>query len=215
MARLESGVRKGEDMPLLAVARLRSRREEKGISIRTLARRIGVSPSLVSQIETGKVNPSVGTLVAITTELELSLDELFADPPSENSAAGETGSLGAPVLRSAERPEIDLETGVTWYRLTPRSEEDVDFLYVVYAVGGESCPSDGLMVHRGREYGLVLSGHLGATVGFDSYELTPGDSIVFDARTPHRFWTIGEEPAIVVWTIIGRAGETRGVFGDR
>lgn len=181
------------------------------MSIRSLAQRIGVSPSLVSQIETGKVNPSVGTLVAITTELELSLDVLFADvvPPP---APGNDGTAGTPVLRPEERPALELETGVTWYRLTPRHEEDVDFLYVVYGVGGESCPPDAMMVHRGREYGLVLSGRIGATVGFESYELGPGDSIVFEARSPHRFWTIGAEPAIVVWTIIGRAGETRNAF---
>jgi transcriptional regulator with XRE-family HTH domain len=201
-------------MPPPALARLRARREEKGMSIRTLARRIGVSPSLVSQIETGKVNPSVGTLVAITTELELSLDVLFADavPPPPAPGGGTGANHGAPVLRPAERPALELETGVTWYRLTPRHEEDVDFLYVVYEVGGQSCPPDAMMVHRGREYGLVLSGRIGATVGFESYELGPGDSIVFEARSPHRFWTIGDEPAVVVWTIIGRAGETRNAF---
>ena len=183
------------------------------MSIRTLARRIGVSPSLVSQIETGKVNPSVGTLVAITTELELSLDVLFADAvPAPAAIPGVGLAPGTPVLRPAERPTLELETGVTWYRLTPRHEEDVDFLYVVYEVGGQSCPPDAMMVHRGREYGLVLSGRLGATVGFESYELGPGDSIVFEARSPHRFWTIGAEPAVVVWTIIGRAGETRNAF---
>ena len=196
-----------------ALARLRGRREERGMSIRTLARRIGVSPSLVSQIETGKVNPSVGTLVAITTELGLSLDVLFADAQPAPPLPGAGTGGGTPVLRPDERPTLELETGVTWYRLTPRSEEDVDFLYVVYEVGGESCPPDAMMVHRGREYGLVLSGRIGATVGFESYELGPGDSIVFEARSPHRFWTIGSEPAVVVWTIIGRAGETRNAFG--
>jgi transcriptional regulator with XRE-family HTH domain len=179
------------------------------MSVRGLADRIGVSPSLISQIETGKVNPSVGTLVAITTELELSLDVLFADATApQQTGAGENGVL----LHPDQRPALELETGVTWYRLTPRHEEDVDFLYVVYGVGGESCSPDGMMVHRGREYGLLLSGRLGATIGFDSYELTAGDSIVFEARSPHRFWTIGDEPAVVVWTIIGRAGEARQKF---
>jgi transcriptional regulator with XRE-family HTH domain len=195
-------------MPPPALARLRARREEKGMSMRTLARRIGVSASMVSQIETGKVNPSVGTLVAITTELELSLDVLFADAqPATPPLLG--AGPDAPVLHPADRPVIELETGVTWYRLTPHHEQDVDFLYVVYEVGGESCPPDAMMVHRGREYGLVLSGRIGATVGFESYELEPGDSIVFEARSPHRFWTIGDEPAVIVWTIIGRSGESR------
>lgn len=188
--------------------------------MRALARRIGVSPSLVSQIETGKVRPSVGTLVAITTELGLSLDELFSDPPQAERAprAPRTQGGAAPadsmVMRLGERPALELETGVTWYRLTPLSEEEVDFLYVVYDVGGESCPPDAMMVHRGREYGVVVSGRLGAKIGFETSELTAGDSIVFEARSPHRFWTIGDEPAVVVWSIIGRAGETLNVFGD-
>ncbi|MBN9621376.1 MAG: cupin domain-containing protein [Actinobacteria bacterium] len=199
---------RSEQIPGPALARLRTRREQMGISVRGLADRIGVSPRLVSQIETGKVNPSVGTLVAITTELELSLDVLFADAAASPRAPGENGM----VLHPDERPELQLETGVVWYRLTPRHEEDVDFLYVIYEVGSESCAVDAMMVHRGREYGLVLSGKLGATIGFDSYELKAGDSIVFEARSPHRFWTIGDEPAVVIWTIIGRAGEARQTF---
>lgn len=205
----------GEAVPQLAVDLLRARRERKGISIRALAERIGVSPSLVSQIETRKVNPSVGTLVAIAGELGLSLDQLFTDRAAgaPNPADG-AGRAGSPVLREGERASLDFAAGVKWYRLTPRSEDNVDFLYVVYEPGGASCPPDGLMRHQGREYGLVLAGRLGATVGFDGYELGPGDSIVFDAGVPHRFWTIGDQPAVAIWTITGRAGETRNAFGD-
>ena len=57
---------------------IRTRRAALGMSVRELARRLAVSPSLISQIERGKATPSVGTLYAITTELKLSLDELFA-----------------------------------------------------------------------------------------------------------------------------------------
>jgi transcriptional regulator with XRE-family HTH domain len=185
--------------PRLAADLLRSGRERKGLSIRELASRLGVSPSLISQIETGKVTPSVGSLVAIATELELSLDELFADP--ETGAIGPGARRESPVLRGSERLSIQLATGVRWHRLTPRHEEDVDFLYAVYEVGGASCPPDAMMSHRGREYGLVLSGRLGATVGAETHELEADDSIVFDSRVPHRFWTIGEEPAYVVWAI--------------
>lgn len=197
---------------------LRERRTHNGVSMRALADKVGVSASLVSQIETGKVNPSVGTLVALVTALGLSLDELFfdVDVDAAGAAEGESdgGRGGGRVLREAERPRIDLATGVRWHRLTPTHEQGIDFLYVVYEVGGASCPPDALMRHLGREYGLVLSGRLGATVGFESYELGPGDSIVFDADTPHRLWTIGDEPAVAVWTIIGRSGDQRGeTFG--
>src|SRR6185295_11155296 len=57
--------------------RLRAHREQRGLSLRELARRLGVSPSAISQIETGKSRPSVSTLYSIVTELGMSLDELF------------------------------------------------------------------------------------------------------------------------------------------
>src|SRR5579871_416909 len=63
-------------------AQLRARRAESGMSLRELARRLDVSPSLVSQIETGKIQPSVRTLYAIVSELGLSLDETLKLPGS-------------------------------------------------------------------------------------------------------------------------------------
>jgi transcriptional regulator with XRE-family HTH domain len=192
--------------------RLRARREEQGISLRALAKAIGVSPSLISQVEHGKASPSVATLYAIVTELGLSLDELFFDghvrfPGALNGVDAPTQQ--GPVLRRADRPSLALATGVRWERLTPQADPHVDFLFVTYDVGGASCPEDALMTHSGREYGLVLEGRLGATVGFDSYELDPGDSIAFSSTTPHRFWTIGDRPSVVTWTIVGRRGDPR------
>lgn len=192
---------------------LRERRIANGVSIRELAGEAGVSASLVSQIETGKINPSVGRLLSLVNALGLSLDELFVEVEQRDGdaaaapASPEAGTDG--VLREADRRRVDLATGVHWNRLTPGHEHGVDFLYVVYEVGGASCPPDALMRHQGREYGLILSGHLGATVGFESYELGPGDSIVFNSDTPHRLWTIGDEPVTAVWTIIGRSGDQR------
>ena len=58
-------------------ARIRQARLAKGVSLRALAREAGVSASLVSQIETGKSQPSVSTLYAITTALSISVESLF------------------------------------------------------------------------------------------------------------------------------------------
>jgi transcriptional regulator with XRE-family HTH domain len=200
--------------PVVA-ARLRAHREGRGMSARSLARDVGCSPSLISQIENGKANPSVATLYAIVSALGISLDELFADSEPAERADPLTGAerLGAGmVMRSERRPSISLASGVHWQRLTPTADPDVDFLFVTYDVGGASCPPDALMRHNGREYGLVLAGRLGATVGFDNFELEPGDSIVLPSTTPHRFWTIGEEPSTVVWTVVGRTGDPRSPF---
>jgi transcriptional regulator with XRE-family HTH domain len=60
--------------------RIRARRIELGISLREFARRIDVSPSFVSLVETGRCSPSVGTLRAMTRELRISANELLAGP---------------------------------------------------------------------------------------------------------------------------------------
>ena len=183
-------------------------REKRGISLRELARRVGVSPSLVSQIELDRVNPSVSTLYSLVTELGMTMSEVFGDSePSEPLARAHDGD--GIVERAATRRVLNLASGVRWERLTPHSERDVEFLHVEYPVGAESCPADALVTHGGREYGYVTGGTLGVRVGFDEFELGPGDSIAFDSSSPHRLWTIGDEPALAIWLVMGRAADPR------
>jgi len=206
--------------------RLREAREEKKIGLRELARRLGVSPSLISQIETGKTEPSINTLFAMVSELELSVNEIVFDAsrqelspvptaaaaPTENGDASarrqaetaETDASGSPVQRSTNRISISLESGVSWQRLTAQADHNVDFLYLTYPPGSESTPATSLMRHNGTEYGYILKGRLQVSIGFDTYEIGPGDTIAFDCTRPHRFATIGDETVEAVWFIVGR-----------
>jgi transcriptional regulator with XRE-family HTH domain len=190
---------------------LRAERESRGMSIRELARRVGVSPSLISQIETGKAQPSVGTLYSLTRALRISVDRLFSTtgtapdataggrPPAAPAEPEQRPSL---VVRERERKVINLDSGVRWERLSATSHSDVDFLFVVYEVGGASAES--MMRHAGREFGTVLSGELTVTVNFDDHVLRAGDSIVFPSTTPHRLWNSGQVPVQAIWVVIGR-----------
>jgi DNA-binding XRE family transcriptional regulator/quercetin dioxygenase-like cupin family protein len=198
--------------------RLRQEREGRALSLRELARRIGVSPSLVSQIERGLVTPSVGTLWSIASELNLTLDELFnsserSTVQSPPPTASENGPAG-PILRHDNRKRIRLAGGVVWERLTAQPDETVDFLHVVYEVGAESCPTDSLFRHGGKEYAYILSGRLGLQIGFETYELGPGDSVSFNALSPHRLWAIGSTPAVAIWAVINRTNDNRSASPD-
>src|SRR5689334_14921003 len=113
--------------------RLRAHREHRGLSLRELARRLGVSPSAISQIETGKSRPSVSTLYSIVSELGMSLDELFgAQKPAQPAAPAAAPPAPSPARAQAERhvqradsrATIDLESGVQWERLTPGPDHD-------------------------------------------------------------------------------------------
>lgn len=171
-------------------ARLRAGREAAGLSVRELARRIGVSASLLSQVERGLAHPSVGTLWAVVTELGLSLDSLFAPADEERPAI---------VQRAAGRPALELDGGVVWERLTAGPDPDADFAFVTYPPGADSGAGDPPAQHRGREYGFVISGRLGIEVGDETLALGPGDSIAFGSDTPHRLRALGDEPVTTVW----------------
>jgi len=193
-------------------SRLREERERARISQRELARRLGVSASLISQIESGQSKPSVSTLYAIVTELEVSLDDVFRIHDDELSIAAAVGAesdsavVARPVVHPTERHVVELDSGVIWERLTSHEHEDVDFLHVIYDVGGSSASDERLMRHPGREYGYVLSGRLGVQLGFERHELGPGDSIAFDSTTPHRLWNLGDEAVHGIWFVVGRDG---------
>jgi transcriptional regulator with XRE-family HTH domain len=197
--------------------KLREERLRQDIALRELARRVGVSPSLISQIERGLVSPSVGTLWSMTTELGLVMDELFSN--AEQSASSATSgdipetpisdNAKNPVQRRQNRKRIRLAGGVEWERLTAQADDEVEFLYVKYEAGAESCPKHSLFRHGGKEYAYILSGRLGVQIGFEEYELGPGDSVSFHSQLPHRLWAIGNEPAIAIWTVINRTDDTR------
>ena len=210
--------------------RLRFHREQASTSIRELARRTGVSPSLISQIEHGRVTPSVDTLYRISNELGISVDRFFNDSDTDSGQpaaaevtvrqGGESGSnppqaSGGVVQPARNRKMIQLSGGVTWERLTPNPDDQVEFLLVTYQPGSESCPKTSLLRHGGKEYATVLSGRFGVTIGFEDYEVGPGDSIAFDAFHPHRIYAIGNEPATAIWVILNRGGDARlGHEGD-
>jgi transcriptional regulator with XRE-family HTH domain len=191
--------------------RLREERTKAEISQRELARRLGLSASMISQIESGMSKPSVGTLYAIVTELNLSLDRLIRgedfdeqdlDPPAVKAG-------GSPVVNASKRHAIDLASGVRWEELTAESEHGVDFLHAIYEVGGTSTPENTLMRHHGREYGYVMSGVLGVRIDDDEYELASGDSIAFDSNRPHRLYNMGDVPVHAIWFVVGRGADSR------
>jgi len=203
--------------------RLRLAREQRQLSVRELARRIGCSASLVSQIERGVSVPSVGVLYSLATELDTSLDHLLfgAEPrrPLDAAPGPDAPGVVAPgsvasgivasgvvapgiVQRAVGRNIIDLASGVRWERLTPGADAMTDFLEVIYSPGGHSTDERRPLRHDGHEYGLVISGTLQANVGFESYELGPGDSIAFDSSTPHEYLNKTGEPVHAIWVVV-------------
>lgn len=202
-----------DDMQAQLGARLRATREARRLSLRSVAGAVGISPSLLSQVETGKTHPSVSTLYSLVTHLGVSIDDLLA-PASRQPAAVEsrgeraTAPDGEPaaVQRSEENPVIEMENGVTWERLAAGGFGLVDPLVTTYAPGGSSSTEGLLMRHSGVEYGYLVEGELTLRLDVDTYVLRAGDSVCFSSVRPHLYVNHSDAAAKGVWFVVGGDG---------
>ncbi|MGH8869228.1 MAG: helix-turn-helix domain-containing protein [Actinomycetes bacterium] len=206
--------------------RVAAHRAQRGLRVSELARAVGVTSSLISQIERGQSRPSVSTLFALSEALGVPVDAFFRGTPDDSGAADphdphvpETRSVSREVpdadvpsrsaagadeasyvVRRHDRAAIDIASGVRWERLTPRTLRDVEFLELVYSPRAES--NSTLYQHPGTEMVLVLSGELDIYVGFERYHLGPGDSMHFPSMRPHRYVNPTDRTTRAVTTIL-------------
>lgn len=186
----------------------------------TVAAKIGVSASLISQVETGKTLPSVSTLRALVTILGISFDDLISDAgpdtavvprpvPRSASASGGRPAPFAAVQRGVDNPVLQTQNGVRWERLATGTGGPVDPLLVTYEPGASSSIEGGVLLHTGAEYLYLLSGELTAHLDSDTFVVRPGDSLTFDSERPHTYVNNGSVPATGLWFAV----RPRGVSG--
>ncbi|MBO9521406.1 MAG: helix-turn-helix domain-containing protein [Nocardioidaceae bacterium] len=205
-------------LPISVGARLREIRQEKRLSLREVARQLGISASLLSQVENGKTQPSVGTLYGLVTFYGASMDTILtgrdagpaASRPAPAAPRTETAVFhtGPAVQRSAENPTLEMENGVTWERLAvATNDRAVQPLLVTYAPGASSSLHGRFTQHLGVEYAYVIAGTLTLHLEFEVLEVPPGDSIAFSSSRPHYYSNHGDVPAQAVFFVDGR-GDT-------
>ncbi|MEV7009839.1 XRE family transcriptional regulator [Streptosporangium sp. NPDC051022] len=168
--------------------RIRAFREMRGMSLRALGARAGTSSSLLSQLENGKVNPSIGSLRRIAQALGVGLADLFDD----NSLAPRH------LLRRADRPELEMGEGARKFALTRPPLHHLEVYTGEFEPGGST--GDEAYVHGdSQEIFIVIRGTVTLWLGEDQYVLEAGDSIDYRSGVPHRMANTGTEPAEVMW----------------
>lgn len=201
--------------------RLGDMRSERRLKVSELARRAGVSASLISQIERGTSKPSVGTLFAMAQVLEVPVDSFFNDSgptaaaPNQRMPAASPAAAGNGVLdHIRERrtghaqpwgTEADASREVVRYAERARLEirggvrwerltpTPIDGLEFLELIYAPGAESDTQAYrHPGIELVLVTSGTMMIYLGFEQHQLGPGDSIAFPSSTPHRY--VNETP---------------------
>lgn len=172
--------------------RVRDLRRQRGLSLRAVAAKAQISPSLLSGIERGKASPSLVSLVAIADALGVRPGDLLEE-------GDKTTRSRSRVVRRSARRVIDDPICRREYLMHP----DDPYLEVVAELflppGGSTRPA--LARHSGRDYAIVLEGS--ATIEFvgGQEQLSEGDYIAFDASEPHRLVNESNEGTRVIWVI--------------
>jgi transcriptional regulator with XRE-family HTH domain len=166
-------------------------REQKGLSLRDIAKKIDITPSFLSQVENGKATPSIATLKAIADVLSTTIATLMG----ENIKSGDEY-----VVREDDRQSIDnLGNGIKIHLLTsPDPYKQMEPLYFTLETNADSGEQ---YQHYGQEFLLVLSGTIELLLNTARYVLKKGDSMYFNSNIPHSYKNIGEARSEVIWVV--------------
>jgi transcriptional regulator with XRE-family HTH domain len=160
-------------------------REERGLSMRGLAELCGLSPNTISLIERGTTSPSVSTLHQLATALRVPITAFFEIPAEETlvirSQPGKRSFSGSDSVLM-ESLGLGLE------------DQSLQPFLVTLQPGADSGP--GPILHEGHELVFCLEGGLEYVIEDQSYPLSPGESLLFEARLPHCWRNPSSEASI-------------------
>ena len=175
--------------------KIRELREAKNLSREELAEKMGVSQSLLAQIEEGKIVPSVATLIHLSRCLGVPL----------KTFTGVEGEERLVVVRAHERKEVERRprSGPSrsgYYYQALASKEGIDAFYITFEEKTED--ERVFFQHEGKEFLYVLEGSLELCLDEDCVVLEPGDSASYESRYPHSLRGAGG-PAKAIVVIYG------------
>lgn len=169
---------------------VRTLREQRGLTIASVARRVGVSAAAISQIESGTVQPSLSTLRKLAASLGIPVFRFFL--PVESDAVQ--------VVRRTERMTIDLpQPGPRFELLTPSLHSQLEVMEVTLEPGQDSAPE--LMNHAGEECLVIMAGRGALELSDAVIDLSTGDAATFQGSIPHRLRNIGSRPLVALFAI--------------
>lgn len=168
-------------------ARLRRIREARGLSQRQLARQSGVANATISQIEAGKLNPTVSMLKKVLDGIPIGLGEFF----------GEAFEAQERIFFRAEELTEIADGGISYRQVGAHlGNRAIQLLKECYQPGAGT--GRHALTHEGEECGIVLKGRLEVTVGDESRVLSAGDAYYFKSHQPHQFRNPGNEPCELI-----------------
>ena len=160
--------------------RLKHLREERGVSMRSLARTSGLSANALSMIERGLTSPSVSTLNKLAGAMEVPVTAFFRIEPERSPVVH---------LKAVQRARVSFTRGL-WEGLGGEMFTGrIEAFMVTLESGAGSGPHG--MLHTGSEFVFCLRGNLEYEVDGKTYLLEAGDTLIFAAHLLHRWRNAG------------------------
>jgi len=173
---------------------LRELREARGISMRTLATKSGLSANALSMIERGKTSPSVSTLYKLANALGVSITAFFGVGSEKKSIV---------FLKADEHVRMSFTRGIFEELGGTQFSGNVEPFMLTLETGAAS----GLhsIVHTGHEFVFCLRGKLEYQVDKKVFQLEAGDSLLFASKLQHRWKNPGNTVTTALVIISGFA----------
>lgn len=183
---------RGVSMPVQSEIgqRIRAQRQGNHMTLKQLAQVVGCSDAYLSQIENGKVFPSISSLKKIADALQSKITDFFVEPQDDDPV----------VIPPERRITISLErwnARIQSLVVNPRNKRMHPFFTVIQPGGG----SHGLYSHVGEEFGIVLRGELEVDLDGTLYRVKKEESFYYNSSLPHSWTNPGKEETEVVWVI--------------
>lgn len=167
--------------------RIQGLRETRGWTLQELARRTGLSASFLSQLERGRCSVSITSLDRIATELGVSVGYFF---PQIHNGRNRT--------RADERATIRIGgSQLSYEKLAGDFAGRVMEAFLITMDPGQV--QDTPYRHDGEEFGFILDGVLTMTIGADTMDLHPGDSVHFESTQLHSWENRSDRAVHAVW----------------
>jgi transcriptional regulator with XRE-family HTH domain len=177
-------------------ARIKGLRAERGLQQRQLAEKAGMTPSMVSQIEAGRLTPSLPTLGKLAAALGVPIASLFESAPH--------GRLH--VSRKSEYPVVSFDGTTEKWHVLGAGLFHGKIRAVVSTLGPRSkgMKTDKVVIEPGQmKLFYVLEGKVALHYNGTSQQLEAGDSAYLDGGTPHGWENLGPKSAKALWVILG------------
>jgi transcriptional regulator with XRE-family HTH domain len=175
------------DLAPVVGGNLRRLRTRRGLSLERLAQISGVSRAMLGQIELGQSAPTINVLWKIARALEVTFSALI-------SARTQSGAL---VMRSADSKLLtSKDRTFTSRALFPFDEPRRVEFYELKLTAGTVEEADAHPPGTAENL-VVTAGTVEIDVGGDTHRLETGDSILFEADTPHAYRNAGRSDAVM------------------